>query len=515
MWDIAKYFHVPTFLTTMGAGMGFGDTQNNQDNATQIHLNELKQLKQLVQGQQYHRVRDAIAQQETNRLHLDQGQQGHEGFTSSTSSKSAKSATTATPDIPTNLPPIVQQKLKELEQIHDTYTAQIEHVAELEALYYQGLHEYTVRMKLPISGKNIKIGETIYYITPFGYARKYASDSVWTNRHSSCGGEPLVQDTSIDRLGVLMGPDMTESTQCGFEGKVVQYDKKTAYVKMNGEVLLYVGLTPQDVADCPSDDIVQVDETTWNMLMSDKSGDMTKDTKCLMEALDITTPDGHNVKDQLKKARIAIAKSSEEINDLLTNVIHVQLKNLKEYDDNQKTQFEEYVRKMNKSMTTYAQQQNANRATNKDETLSAMDETMRIIHRQSYYKYIVYVVGTVIGLFVLYMIWGALSTVVSGIGSGLGLMNANNPINANKGKVARGAPRQSVLKREAEGSSVFGGVGLGNLGSMGRSFMNSMTPGASASASPSTPARSIRPARSARPISTVRSTQPSRTRTLA
>lgn len=427
MFDIWKYFQSP--FHTREESTGRHDTA----------------LTQLQQGRQLLHNRKQIA--------------SREGFTG------ANSATgTDTHEIS------LQTALDNLETIHDQFMEKIQRLSLLESIYHTKLDEYRTRMNSGIAGKNILIGETIYYITKYGYYREYGTSSsvAWVNRNSRCGGggDPIPQTTSIDRLDVLPGPPMEETSVCGYEGKHVRYNGQVAYVKMNGEVLLYVNpLQPGDVSGCAVDPttIEDLDEATWTGLMTDLIGNMSEDTKCKIDSLDIHTPDGTPVKDEIAKLIPDISGMAQTIQRELAK-IQPLMTSMNNVDVEQKAKFSKYSQELNQITDTY---QN-------DYTLDALHETMFIAERQQYYQYIVYFVLLIVCFGLLYYLAQSIGGVAKQITESVQFVGDN------VGRFGRGAPRQSVLRREAKDASAFGGVGF---------TMNSLNPFSSASSSSPSPVK--------------------------
>ena len=331
----------------------------------------------------------------------------------------------------------IHMEIQKIEEMHDEFMALIQERAMLEGMYHAGLQEYAKRMTSGIAGRNIRIGETIYYITKYGYSREYGpiSSVAWVNRNSRCGGDPIDQDTSLDRLDVLEGPAMKETTICGYEGSNVRFDGKVAYVKMNGEVLLYNNpLKPGDIVSCPKE-IQDVDETTWNGLMGDRVGTMSKSTRCMVESLEINTPDGKPVKAEIEALTPKIEAMAKAIQKEMDEKINPRMKELNQLDNAQKRKFHQFVEDMNKNIKQ-----------GDEYTLNGMVETTKIMERQQYIRYVFLVVIVLIVLGILYMAFKGLGGVVEKVQDSV--------------RIIRGAPRQSVLRSAARGTSAYGGVGF-------------------------------------------------------
>lgn len=438
MFDIWKYFQSP-FHTRE-------DSTGRHDTA----------LTQLQQGRQLLQNRKQIA--------------SREGFTGANG--------TASTDTHENS---IQTVLDNLETKHDEFIEKIQRLSLLESIYHTKLDEYRKRMNSGIAGKNIQIGETIYYITKYGYYREYGTSSsvAWVNRNSRCvhEGDPIPQQTSIDRLDVLAGPPMEEKTVCGYEGDHVRYNNQVAYVKMNGEVLLYTNpLQPGDVSGCAVDpaDIKDVDEATWTGLMADLVDNMFENTKCGIESLDIHTPDGTPVKDEIAKLVPKIKEMAQTIQRELSN-IQPLMASMNNMDAEQKAKFSIYSQELNQITDNY---QN-------DYTLDALHENMFIMERQQYYQYIVYFVIIMICFGLLYYLAQSIGGVAKQITESVQFVGDN------VGRFGRGAPRQSVLRREAKDASAFGGVGF-NMESL-NPFSSPSSPSSPKMASPVRPTRPIPP----------------------
>jgi len=397
--DIWKYFQSSVFSNQ--GNQGNDDNHNNElsvVNQGQHLINNRKQIKGNVKGN------DEL----------------YEGFTSSGDGDS--------------LP--IHMEIQKIEEMHDEFMALIQARAMLNGMYHAGLQEYAKRMTSGIAGRNIRIGETIYYITKYGYSREYGSISsvAWVNRNSRCGGDPIDQDTSLDRLDVLEGPAMKETTVCGYEGSNVRFDGKVAYVKMNGEVLLYSNpLQPGDIVSCPKE-IQDVDETTWNGLMGDRVGTMSKSTRCMVESLEINTPDGKPVKAEIEALTPKIEAMASAIQKEMDEKIRPRMNELNQLDKAQKMKFQEFVKDMNNNINQ-----------GDEYTLNGMVETTKIMERQQYMRYIFLVIIALFLLGILYMAFQGVGGVVKQVQESVG--------------VIRGAPRQSLLRSEARGTSAYGGVG--------------------------------------------------------
>lgn len=400
--DIWKYFQLPFYSK--------GDTN---------HVENKHVFSDLEQGQRLLTNRKKMKS-------LERGYNGvQEGFASGSGAETNAGSVS------------IQTEIENLEKMHDEFMVLIQKHASLEGLYHAGLQEYSQRMSSGVAGKNIRIGESIYYITKYGYYREYGSSSSvpWVNRNARCGGEPIEQDTSIDRLDVLPGPAMKETSMCGYEGTNVRYDGKIAYVKMNGEVLLYSNpMKPGDIVSCPKE-IVDVDESTWDGLMSDRIGTMSKTTRCMVESLDIKTSDGMIVKEEIEKLLPEIQEKAKEIQVVIDTKVTPQIEKMNEIDKEEKSKFREYVKELNKKVEK-----------GNEYTLNALYENTAIMERQVYIQYVAYLLLVVVGGFVIYMMFQRIT------GSVMEVVNKS-------AEVVRGAPRQSMLRSAAKQTSAFGGVG--------------------------------------------------------
>lgn len=356
----------------------------------------------------------------------------------------------------------VENTLTHIQGLHDEFMGMISELSSLEAEYLEGLQDFSNRMNSGIAGKNIKYGPPIYYVTKYGYYRHYPTWTIWSTRVSHCGGEGEGEyeelENPVTELNLLRGPDMKEGSICGYEGINVQYNGKYAYVKMNGEVLEYTdNLTPQDVESCSSD-IVNVNEATWNGLMKDKIGNMDTNTKCLLDSDDIRTTIGVPIVEIKKEITALVPRIQEMAQTIQGELANIELlmSDMNNVDAEQKAKFSKYSQELNQITDTY---QN-------DYTLDALHETMFITERQQYYQYIVYFVLLILCFGVLYYLAKSIGGVAKQITESVQFVGDN------VGRFGRGAPRQSVLRREAKDASAFGGVGF---------TMNSLNPFSSAS----------------------------------
>lgn len=372
-----------------------------------------KVLKHLEQGKKLLQNRTQIASNEQPRV---------EGFT---------------PEIPKS----IQKELDALEKIYDEYHVSINQLYELESEYEQDLQEYAKRMSTDIAGKNIKIGETIYYITIYGYAREYGDKNgdVWLNHDKTCGGEPIEQDKPLSHLQVIKGKPMNKNSVCGYEGQNVKYNDKIAYVSMGGEVYLYQKpYKPGDIIGCPSA-TTNVDKETWNKLMSDKVGDATQSLRCYI----------NRIRPDLIEAMLAkqkeVNKNSKIIQILIDRQIRPQLDKMNNITKEKRDTLEKYMNELSKATS---------QSYHVPATLDAMSQNAGIYQRQQFLYYIAYIILFVVGIGALYY-FGSL---LGGI-TGKAVQSVQNVGNSISGQIKRGAPRQSQLLREMKSkTNVFGDI---------------------------------------------------------
>lgn len=420
MWDLAKYFHVsfPNLLSSSA-----------QQKAN--HVLSPNQGKTLLDN------RKRMASMELT-----------EGFTSQTPASPQEK--------------LVADSLTSLQGIQDEYQKQVGILNEMVGVYNQSLTDVVNRMQSSLAGKNIIIGETVYYVNQYGYARKYGlkTGNVWLNRPQTCGtAYPLVQDVPLERLGVMVGPDMKTTSICGYEGKNVKYNNQFVYVKFNGEVLQYAdGVKVGDIAGCPVSvvDITSQEnaQTIWSGLLSDMTSVLTPSTTCVEELDPEVSGSGEasgvHVREAIQKQQDKVLALSKQIRDQI-QVIRGDIQRIQSESGEQQTNLEQYLVELNNIQT-----RNENtKSDEKIDTIQAMTENTFMIERQNYLQYIAYVVIVVVCFGLIYFLGQSVGGVTSQIAQGI------QSVGEQVQRFGVGAPRQSVLRREMEGTSAIGGIGLG------------------------------------------------------
>ena len=117
-------------------------------------------------------------------------------------------------------------------------------------------------------GKNIKLEDgSYYYVTKGGFLKPYniGKNNLWENRKESCQSNPLLINKRVDELNMKIISPMTETQECGYEGKNIEYSNVIGFVNDEAKLQQY------NVKGTPcSGTTLKVSQTTYSSFEKDE-----------------------------------------------------------------------------------------------------------------------------------------------------------------------------------------------------------------------------------------------------